>query len=96
MTDEELGKKHEVDPKTIEFVTTPIDAPTIHVDGMQGILSNAGTIKITFYEDTLDTKALEAKRRHVVTLAMSEQAFKEIASYLSKTLERDFGSADTK
>ena len=96
MSDQELGKKQEVDPKSIEFVTTPVDAPTIHIDGMQGILSSAGTIKISFYEDTLDTNAQKAKRRHVVTLAMSEQAFKEIAGYLSKTLEQDFGSGGTK
>ena len=89
MADEALGVKQEIDAKSIEFTTTPLDAPTVHIDGMQGILNMGGTVKLTFYEDVLNTKSATPQRRHVVTLAMSELHFREIAGYLKKVIEQD-------
>ncbi|WP_147274876.1 hypothetical protein [Ferruginivarius sediminum] len=97
MADEESPKKErrELRSEDIEFTSTPVDAETIFVDGIQGFISSSGVVKITFYEDRLDTKENTVKRKHVITLAMSNPRFKEISSHMgviSEGLDDDASS----
>ena len=72
----------------IEVTGSPLDAPTMVVDGLKAVTSNrTGTIKMIFTENLADAEGKPAAR-YVVNLAMSKDVAAAIVKRLSDALER--------
>lgn len=72
----------------VDIQTTPMSAPTIYVDGIKGVVVQAGVIKISFFEQVIDTdNAGKILGRHVVTLAMPNEQLAPIAKLLRRVAD---------
>ncbi|WP_373089905.1 hypothetical protein [Sneathiella sp.] len=76
-------EKAEYKSKDIELITTSLEVPTLLVDGIVGTMELNGTSRFNFYEDKLDPLNKGIKRRHVVTLAMTNKVFQEILDFFN-------------
>jgi hypothetical protein len=84
-----MPEPKDVHPGTVvKFRTTPFDVETIYVDGVRGIMVNAGLTKISFFEQILDSESAgDILGRHAVTLAIPNEQLRPIVDVLTKVAD---------
>jgi hypothetical protein len=82
------GEQVQLKPEDIDYVTSPLDARTLFVDGIKGVAVLNGIVRISFVENVLDTQVQgddkSIKARHVVTLATSISSLGGFLELLNK------------
>lgn len=78
---------------TQNFVTTPDQATTFFADGVKGVSVSQGIVKISFFEQFVDTSADTAtpsdgvatsmKARHVANIVLEHQSFLSVLDLLN-------------
>lgn len=86
MTDDKGGTIKTVKDVIPEAITSGTETSTIFCDGIYGLAIVNGAVRFNLYEDKLDVKQDAMKRRHVITLAMSNQNFISMVEHLNKML----------
>lgn len=75
--------------------TTPLDAPTMFVDGVKGVVLSQSVVRLGFIEHVLDTNEKPGtpesiKGRHVVNLVLDHHAFLSVMELLER-VKADMG-----